>query len=339
MKSLVLTLAMCIALCSAALASNPVVQILQPSAGASLDWPFTLQATCSSTGTITGWDVYLDSNSTPYYSNTSSATSLDILVKTTVATHTIQVKCWAGSINGYENVTFDTIGGGLIPMPPSTATPFLNIDDDPLSDWQFCDSVPSCASYAPTSFSLNDVATPSLDGNALAAYAAGDGTPPDYWGILWYNHLGQQDTASNFEVQWSFQVNTGASSQALEFDFPVWDGGKSFYFGTQCNILGSSKVWQYWNPNTGAWVNTTIVCSLSTGAWHTLKWYGTINHTANTYTYSAMQIDNAQHSIAVTLNPASTTYGDNFTVQFQLDGDDAGSAYTEYVDEVSAWTW
>ena len=328
------------ALCCTCFASNPSVTILQPYNNASLDWPFTLQATCSSTGTITGWDVYIDGNPTPYYRNTSSSNSLDILVQASLGTHAIQAKCWSGSADGYANISVDVIGGGLIPMPPSTANQFLNLDDLPLSDWSYCDTT-GCASYTPTSFSLTDTASPSLDGNALAAYATGNDVPKngDYWGILWYHHLGQQDSASNFEVQWSFQVNSGASSQALEFDFPVWDGGKSFYFGTQCNILGSSKVWQYWNPNTGSWVNTSVACSLSTGSWHTLKWYGTINHNNNTYVYSAMQIDNQQHNIDATMNAGSTSYGDNFTVQFQLDGNSTGAGYTEYVDEVSAWTW
>jgi hypothetical protein len=52
-----------------------------------------------------------------------------------------------------------------------------------------------------------------------------------------------------------------------------------------------------------------------------------------------MQIDNQQHNIDATMNAGSTSYGDNFTVQFQLDGNSTGAGYTEYVDEVSAWTW
>src|ERR1700680_1043568 len=341
MKLFFFALVVCFGLCCTCFASNPVVTILQPSNNASLDWPFTLQATCSSTGTITGWDVYIDGNPTPYYRNTSNSSSLDILVQASVGTHAIQAKCWAGSINGFANLNVDVIGGGLIPMPPSTANQFLNLDDLPVADWQFCDTS-GCASRPPTSFTnpLADVASPSLDGNALSEYATGNNQPPnnDYWGILWYHHVGQQDSASNFEVQWSFRVNSGANPQALEFDFPVWIGGKSFYFGTQCNILGSGKKWQYWNATTG-WHDTNVNCSLSTGAWHTVKWYGTINHNNNTYVYSAMQIDNQQYNINQSVTAGSTTFGDNFTVQFQLDGNSTGSGYTEYMDEVSAWTW
>jgi hypothetical protein len=336
MKQVLFVLLMCAVSAGTCFAANPTVQILQPSNNASLDWPFTLQATCSSTGTITGWDVYIDGNPNPYYRNTLNSTSLDILVQASLGQHAIQAKCWSGSINGFANITVDVIGGGLIPMPPPNANQFLNLDDLPLSDWQFCAGPKNgCSVVAPSSFSLTDAASPSLDGNSLAAFASGG----QYWGILWYHHLGQQDSANNFEVQWSFQVNSGASSQALEFDFPVWDGGRNFYFGTQCNLLGSSKVWQYWNPNTGHWINTNVNCSLSTGTWHTLKWYGTIDHSNNSYTYGAMQIDNQQFNIDANMSAPTTSFGDNFTVQFQLDGNSSGSGYTEYVDEVSAWTW
>jgi hypothetical protein len=334
-------LAACLGLCCTCFAANPTVQILQPYNNASLDWPFTLQATCSATGTITGWDVYIDGNPTPYYRNTSSSSSLDILVQASVGNHAIQAKCWVGSADGYANINVDVVGGGDIPMPPSTANQYLNLDDLPVSDWSYCDTS-NCSTYPPTSFTnpLGTTSNPSLDGNALYEYATGNDNPKggDYWGILWYHHIGQQNSYSNFEVQWSFYVNSGASPQALEFDFPVWSGGRNFYFGTQCNILGSSKVWQYWNVNSG-WTNTSVPCSLTTGAWHTIKWYGTVNRNNNTYVYSAMQIDNAQYNIDETINAPTTSDGDNFTVQFQLDGNSSGSGYTEYIDEVSAWTW
>ena len=85
-------------------------------------------------------------------------------------------------------------------------------------------------------------------------------------------------------------------------------------------------------------MNTSIGCSLSTGTWHTLKWYGTVDRSNHTYVYSAMQLDNQQYNINATMN-APTSGNDNFTVQFQLDGNSGGSGYTEYVDQVSAWTW
>lgn len=344
MKHLTVASFLCCLLALSAMASGQTVQIQQPSNNASLDWPFQLQASCSTSGTITGWDVYLDGNPTPYYRNTSNSHTLNILVQASTGNHVLQAKCWVGSSDGYANVNVDVIGGGLIPMPPSTANAFWNVDDDGINDGKSTHNWLSCISGCgkqPDDPTLTDVSSPSLDGNALDANDLSGGSAYSYWGILWYNHMGAQDSSKNFEVQWRFQVNSGATPQALEFDFPVWIGGKSYYFGTQCNIRGTPSGWNYWNDPASSWEGAGIACSVSDGAWHTLKWYGTIDTTSSppTYTYKALQFDNTQYSTNITVDAGSTSYGDNFTVQFQPDGDSNGDGYSEYVDEVSAWTW
>jgi hypothetical protein len=345
MKHSAVTSLFCALLGLCSLASGQTVQIQQPSNNASLDWPFQLQASCSTSDTITGWDVYLDSNSTPYYRNTLNSKTLNILVQASTGSHTLQAKCWVGNLNGYANVDVDVIGGGLIPMPPSTANAFWNVDDDPINNgdatrnWESC--ISGCGSQ-PDDPTLTDVSSPSLDGKALDANQLSGGSKYSYWGILWYDHMGEQDSSTNFEAQWSFRVNSGANPQALEFDFPVWIGGKSYYFGTQCNRLGSPSDWDYWVPTNPAgkqWVSTGIPCSISTAAWHTVKWYGTIDTAGPNYTYVALQFDTAQYNISQKTSAGTISYGDNFTVQFQPDGDSAGDGYSEYVDEVSAWTW
>jgi hypothetical protein len=344
MKQLVVPSVLCVLLALGSLASGQTVTIQQPSNNASLDWPFQLQASCSTSGTITGWDVYLDSNPTPYYKNTSSSTTLNILVQASTGSHTLQAKCWVGSSDGYANVDVDVIGGGLIPMPPSTANAFWNVHQDGINNgnsthnWESC--ISGCGSQ-PDDPTLTHVSSPSLDGDALDANQLSGGSDYTYWGILWYDHMGEQDSSTHFEVQWSFYVSSGANPQALEFDFPVWISGKSYYFGTQCNILGTPSGWNYWNDPAGSWEGASIACSISNGAWHTLKWYGTIDTTSSppTYTYQALQFDNTQYSTNITVDAGTTSYGDNLTVQFQPDGDKAGDGYSEYVDEVSAWTW
>ncbi len=337
MKHFAVTSLLCALLVACLPANGQTVQIQQPSNNATLDWPFHLQASCTTSGTITGWDVYLDGTPTPYYKDTSSSKTLNILVQAATGSHALQAKCWVGSANGFANLTVNVTGGGLIPMPPSTATPYWNLDNLPLSDWGYCISIPSCTDVAPTTYTLTDVTSPSLDGTALDAYTQG----PAYWGILWYTHVGAQDTKTHFEVQWSFYVQAGASPQALEFDFPVWIGGKSYYFGTQCNLRGTPSGWNYWDGSKSSWEAVGTACSISDGAWHTLKWYGTIDTANSTYSYNALQFDNTQYNVNITgIDVGTTTYGDNFTVQFQADGNGTGvTSYNEYVDEVSAWTW
>src|ERR1700689_4759042 len=104
MKLSVVTFFFCALLGVCSPASAQTVQIQQPSNNASLDWPFQLQASCTTSGTITGWDVYLDGDSTPYYRNTLNSKTLNILVQASTGSHTLQAKCWVGSVNGYANV-------------------------------------------------------------------------------------------------------------------------------------------------------------------------------------------------------------------------------------------
>lgn len=234
-------------------------------------------------------------------------------------------------------------GGGLIPTPPSNATVFLNTDDDPIStdptnppvgQWGQC-TTSDCGKPAnQTSFTHTGT---SLDGDALDAFNSGGA----YWGVLYYHKNGQQDFATNYEVQWKFMTDTAWTNvQALEFDFPVSVGGLWFYFGTQCDRI--SGQWQYWNPNSGTgihgWHNTGVACNgFAPNQWHTLTWYGT--RTSSSFTYKALEIDGQQSAVNITLSSPTTTWGDEFIVQFQPDGDSAGTGYNLYVDGVDAWIW
>jgi hypothetical protein len=315
--------------------TTPSVQLIAPTQGASVDSPFNLQASCSSpSAAISGWEVYIDSQTPPFFKNNTNASSLNIPVTASAGSHSIQVKCWdVSGVNG--NVTFGVTvqSGGLIPAPPSTALSFPHIED--LSGWLSCaDS--SCSSHPPVSptFSQHN-ADPSVDGSAIAASVANG---PAFWGILWYKHLGAQNAATNFEVEWSFRTSAGAVPQALEFDFPLWAGGKSFYFGTQCVPGG---FWQYWIPGTTnhGWHNISQAScpSIQSATWHKLRWYGTIS--GSNFQYVAMEIDGRQIAVNIVVPAGATNFADEFTVQFQFDGTGSGTGYSEFIDEVNAWIW
>ena len=313
----------------------PTVQILSPSNGATVSSPFTLQASCSSpSAAISGWEVYIDSQTPPFFKNNTSSSSLNIPVTAAAGSHSIDVKCWdVSGDNGSSVFSVIVQGGGLIPTPPSTAISFPHIED--MTGWNSC-ATSNCSSKPPTNPTFaQHVASPSLDGSAIKA-SVDNG--PAFWGILWYKHLGAQNAAKNFVVEWNYQINSGALPQALEFDFPLWTGGKSFYFGSQCVPGGH---WQYWIPgatNHGWHDITQAACpAISTGVWHKLRWYGTIS--GNTFTYNAMEVDGNQIAVNITVPETSTTFADEFTVQFQFDGRGSGAGYTEYIDEVNAWIW
>jgi hypothetical protein len=251
----------------------------------------------------------------------------------------------ASCAGGGQSTPIQSGSNALIPVPPANALRLANLDDDPITtdstgngttgNWGWCLTA-DCSPTPPAELSLTHSAT-SLDGNSLDASDSGNA----YWGALYYHKNGQQDFATHYEVQWSFMLNTAWSNvQAVEFDFPASIGGLWFYFGTQCDHI--SGQWQYWNPNAGAgvngWHDSGVACDgFTTGEWHTLTWYGT--RTGSTFTYVALEVDGRQTGVNITLDAPSTTWADDFIVQFQPDGDSAGTGYDLIVDKVDAWLW
>ncbi|PWU02543.1 MAG: hypothetical protein C5B51_20600 [Terriglobia bacterium] len=227
----------------------------------------------------------------------------------------------------------------LLPTPPPSATYFANLDNDPISatpdtpaayTWGQC--VTGCGN-PPLTKSITHTGV-SEDSNALDSYNSGN----PYWGVLIYHKNGAWNYATNYLVQWHFMLDTNASNvQAVEFDFPVSIGGVWFYFGSQCDVQGS-HTWDYWNQAQQAWVHTAIPCNgFSANTWHTIRWYGT--RTSTQLHYMALEVDGVQYNIDVVLNAPPTSWTDDFIVQFQSDGNFAGTGYNMYADNLQAWIW
>jgi hypothetical protein len=261
---------------------------------------------------------------------------VDLVGDTTTAGYSLWVDHWSVTYSGGSG------GGGLIPTPPPNATHLANLDDDPISsngngttgNWGWCTTT-DCSPTPPAQFSLTHTGT-SLDGNGLDAFDSGN----PYWGALYYHKNGAQNSATHYEVTWSFMMNTAWSNvQASEFDFPASIAKIWYYFGTQCNRADGK--WDYWNPNSGTshgWHPTSVACTgFNANTWHTLTWYGT--RTSSQFTYNAVELDGQQFPVNITVTAPSTTWGDDFIVQFQPDGDSAGTGYSMYVDKVNAWLW
>jgi len=249
--------------------------------------------------------------------------------------YSMWVDQWSISYNGGC-----TQNCGLIPTPPQNAVLFGNLDDDPINtsdptnppngQWGYC--ISGCG--GPTqNHSLTHVSSPSVDGQALDA----DDSGTDFWGILYFLRNGPQNFATNYEVEWTFQLNVPfTDTQAIEFDFPVSISHQFFYWGSECDPNG---FWRIWNPNNSSWNPTSIACpNYSENQWHTVKWYGT--RTSSSFTYVALEVDGVEYSVNVTY-PATAccnTWSDQFIVQFQPDGK-PNTGYSEYVDSVNAWLW
>lgn len=251
---------------------------------------------------------------------------------------------WSVTFSGGTGGCNPNCAGGLIPTPPSNATLFADLEDKPIDgtinaprgEWGVCTNS-SCSKTAPAQMSLTHNNNVSLDGTSIDSFNSGNAN----WGVLNFIKNGPQDSAMNYEIQWSFMIDTDWTNvQALEFDFPasITISGQPlwFYFGTQCDRI--SGQWQYWNPNDSNWHNTGVACNgFTPNQWHTLRWYG--NRTNTTYTYVALEIDGQQSKVNITVNAPHSPWGDDFIVQFQPDGVAAGTGYNTFVDKIDAWVW
>ncbi|HET7207175.1 MAG TPA: hypothetical protein VFI95_11425, partial [Terriglobales bacterium] len=174
--------------------------------------PITVTGTASSNYGITGWTIYVDSNLV-FRQNTSSR-SISVPVSMSSGTHHLAVKAWDTSgANGaaYLTVTAGnysasststSTGSGLVPIPPSNAKYFNNVDQ--MSGWIACSA---CAqSGTASSYWFKQwVSSPSLDGKSMQSYIKGSyGAWADN---LFVKKFGDQTWARHIEYSTNFLWN------------------------------------------------------------------------------------------------------------------------------------
>src|SRR5581483_4896809 len=90
--------------------------------------------------------------------------------------------------------------------------------------------------------------------------------------------------------------------QAIEFDpdLSLLSSNYTYQASIECAFHDSQgAVWKYWDSNVHQWSYFTNLgasgspscSSLSTGAWHHLQLYATINTTNHNYQYQALEVD------------------------------------------------
>jgi len=197
-------------------------------------------------------------------------------------------------------------------------------------------------------YTLKDVAKPSLDGEALQCSIAG-GKP--YSSVQCYRNLAAQSGANVFVFGLSFQFtpqttynNQGGESivQAIEFSTTKWHQGKRYRLALQWENVGetgeSAPQWRYWNPQSSAgkpWVRLpgNINPRLEAGQWHTLKLEGRI--VDDEIYYQSFTLDDQTYPMNITTLPDPALGAtDRLAVSIQLDGNSQQSPYDVFVDQV-----
>lgn len=246
--------------------------------------------------------------------------------------------CFAGrKFNGTSDVI--TVPNSLI-----TST---NIDDT-LTGWKPVCILPDCnpggvGIPTATAQTINHV-SPSLDGESMLVSITG----PAFTNALWVYLAGPQDdtVTQSFDVHIFLSANSAALG-SLELDQFNFDRTHmiEFMYGSQCNQVNG--LWQIWNQLTTAWIDTAVVCSLSSSAWHEIK--ETVHRIPGDPTicsgqacqcYDTLTIDGVAHALNICepSGPLPSDFASEVGFQTQLDIGGAGSGgspITENIDEAT----
>lgn len=139
--------------------------------------------------------------------------------------------------------------------PKNSPTSKTHDLDEEAEDWGiFCEKSPTTGGF-PT-WSLTNVATPSLDGKSLRCSITG-GAP--YANVHCYRNLQPEPEASVFKLTVPFYFtptttcnNEGSDSivQALEFSMSKWHQTQRYEFALQwLNVGNGAPQWRYWDPH------------------------------------------------------------------------------------------
>jgi hypothetical protein len=319
-------------LSAASAASAVTVNLSSPTNNYSGSSPVHVAATASSDSRITGWAVYIDSQ-TAY---TSGNTSIDTQLTIGQGTHQFVVRAW--DANGKYGDIWETItvngGNNGLPTPPPWAKIFNNVHRG--GSWGSChDSGCAGGSGKGTYWMAQNQSSPSRSGASTEFYNSG------VWAnALWWHGLGANDSQRNFLIDYYMYVDNTSTwaSQALEMEAYQFVSGWNYMMGTQCNV--AAKVWDTWDMAVNHWYHTSIPCpAFSPNTWHHIQWYITTNINAKNYTYHTLVVDGHSYAVNITRNASRTGWQDNVGVQWQLDVNATGAGYREWVDNAKLTIW
>lgn len=232
---------------------------------------------------------------------------------------------------------------------PSTSQPQQSADlDHRASDWGvFCEPSPITGGFA--TWRMQNVAAPSIDGEALECAIAG-GAP--YSNIHCYRNLAFSAATVAVTLTATFQMLPGptcadavtACSQALEFSVSKWQSGRRYEWALQWqNIGGPCPRWRYWDPTQrDRWVPLSPPRAevLQAGRWYTLTLEGEIWQGLTRY----VRFDVAERLAPsrpyffgpLDLPPATASANLNvLALAVQLDGQEQQRPYSALLDQVA----
>jgi hypothetical protein len=189
------------------------------------------------------------------------------------------------------------------------------------------------------------VKSPSMSGNSAAYYLAGSQA---YGDTLWNNHLigdlssqGMPDSNHTlvpsyhtFTYDVSFWMSNPGASQALEFDFNQFFNSMGFIWGHECRIAGGNE-WDVWDNVNSHWVHTGVSCNPKANSWNHLT-IQVQRTSSNQLLYQSITLNGVTNNLNLYYNHGSAPsnwWG--ITINYQMDGNNAQTPHTAYLDQLT----
>ena len=188
------------------------------------------------------------------------------------------------------------------------------------------------------------IGSPSMDGISTKTVYGG-GTVQ--WGdVLWNNHLigdfssqGLPDYAKtlvpslhHFTYDVYFWVSNASVSQGMEFDINQFFGGKGYIWGHECRIAGGHE-WDTWSNQGKHWVASGVPCNPISNAWNHLILQ--VQRTSGGKLLFHSITLNGKTAVLDRYDSPDSRNWYGVTVNYQIDGNSAGTPYTVYLDKLN----
>lgn len=306
-------------------ASSGAVAVSSPANNATVSSPFQVEASASGPLPIVAMIAYLDGQ----IAVNVKAASMNASVSAGSGTHSLVVQAWDSSGTVYKQSLSISVGSSA--FPPNT---IVKSEIQNMGGWQSCTVCAGIAGNGPvaTLSMAQGQKSPSLSGSSADFSIGGN---KSFANALWWNQLGADNSATNFQYDLDFYLTNPQAIQALEFDVNQSIGNLKFIFGTQC--APKDGVWDIWDTAGNAWVSTGIACPPPAAlTWHHLTWELQRNNSQATFV--AMTFDGVKHFINRTFNAKAVT-ADELNVAFQMDMDGTPTPYSVWLDNVTLHYW
>jgi hypothetical protein len=332
-----------VCLCSFALPAFAGVTVSSPGSGSTSASPVHFVASASSACSkgVASVGIYTAPNTLAYK---VSGSKLDTFLSMNAGSYSVFVQEWDNcgqssgtpvslTVSASSGKTFSNLQSGkgwvgYALLPPSFGICTGCTSSGPKLKWSWTPGI--------SSPSMDKISTKTVYGGGTVQ-----------WGdVLWNNHLigdfssqGLPDfnktlipSLHHFTYDVYFWVGNAAVSQGMEFDINQFFGGHGYIWGHECRIAGGHE-WDTWSNQGKHWVKSGIPCNPVSNAWNHLI-LDVSRTSSNHLLFHSITLNGKTAILDRTDSPDSRSwYG--VTINYQLDGNSAGTPYTVYLDKLN----